>query len=201
MSNNYLYSVNNKKWSIKTIEERKVNKLIQDLAISDFLARIICSRNIEISQAEDFIYPSLKKQLPSPLLLKDMNIAVERISREVRPQSNWNRSKEVLKLSVKNGMLTKTGLMVGLGETDEEVISVMKNMAEIGVKIFTIGQYLQPTKDHLPVNRYVHPEIFQYYKKEGLKLGFSVVESGPLVRSSYHAADHTNIIDSQAKCN
>ena len=81
MSNNYFYSVNNKKWSIKTIEERKVNKLIQDLAISDFLARIFCSRNIKISQAENFIYPSLKKQLPSPLLLKDMNIAVDRISR------------------------------------------------------------------------------------------------------------------------
>jgi single-stranded-DNA-specific exonuclease len=79
LSNNYFYSVNNKKWSIKTIEERKVNKLIQDLAISDFLARIICSRNIEISQAENFIYPSLKKQLPSPLLLKDMNIAVIKV--------------------------------------------------------------------------------------------------------------------------
>ncbi len=80
MNSNYYFSVNNKKWLIKAIEERKVNKLIQDLQISDFLARLICSRNINIDKAENFINPSLRNQLPSPLLLKDMDLAIDRIS-------------------------------------------------------------------------------------------------------------------------
>ena len=89
-------------------------------------------------------------------------------------------------------MLTKTGLMVGLGETNNEVIESMKEMVDLGVEIFNIGQYLQPTKNHLKVQRYVHPDEFQMFKAIGLDLGFKVVESGPLVRSSYHA-------DKQAK--
>lgn len=143
--------------------------------------------------------PSIQKVFDAKPEIYSHNVeTVERISRKVRPQSDWDRSKKVLKISVKNELLTKTGLMVGLGETDEEVLSVMKNMADIGVKIFTIGQYLQPTKHHLPVDRYVHPEVFQYYKKEGLKFGFTVVESGPLVRSSYHAAEHADVINGAA---
>ena len=112
---------------------------------------------------------------------------VERISKRVRKQSDWKRSLDVLKYSVKNKMLTKTGMMVGLGETDEEVFKVMDVVKNIGVEIFNIGQYLQPTKNHLEVDRYVDPEIFKLYKDYGLKIGFKVVESGPLVRSSYHA--------------
>ena len=81
--------------------------------------------------------------------------------------------------------------MVGLGETDEEVLETMVIMSDIGINIFNIGQYLQPTKNHLPVQRYVHPDLFEYYKNEGYKLGFKVVESGPLVRSSYHAASQS----------
>jgi len=84
-------------------------------------------------------------------------------------------------------MLTKTGMMVGLGESDEEVFEAMKYVRNFGVEIFNIGQYLQPTINHLPVNRYVDPEIFLLYKKYGYEIGFKVVESGPLVRSSYHA--------------
>ena len=112
---------------------------------------------------------------------------VERISREVRTQANWQRSFNVLELSVKNGLRTKTGMMVGLGERFDEVITTMKQAAEIGVKIFTIGQYLQPTKNHLPVKRYVEEDEFQDYKLFGLEAGFDVVKSGALVRSSYHA--------------
>ena len=89
-------------------------------------------------------------------------------------------------------MLTKTGLMGGLGETNNEVIESMKEMVDIGVEIFNIGQYLQPTTKHLIVQRYVHPDEFKMFKEIGLDLGFKVVESGPLVRSSYHA-------DKQAK--
>ena len=112
---------------------------------------------------------------------------VKRISKSVRRNSDWDRTLNVLKHAVDNGMLTKTGMMVGLGETDEEVFEAMKFTRSIGVEIFNIGQYLQPTIKHLPVDRYVDPEIFSIYKNYGLKIGFKVVESGPLVRSSYHA--------------
>ena len=137
--------------------------------------------------------PSLQKVFDANPSIFSHNIeCVERISRQVRKQSRWSRSKKVLELSVRNNMLTKTGLMVGLGETNNEVIESMKEMADLGVEIFNIGQYLQPTKNHLKVQRYVHPDEFQMFKVIGLDLGFKVVESGPLVRSSYHA-------DKQAK--
>ena len=137
--------------------------------------------------------PSLKKVFDANPSIFSHNIeCVERISRQVRKQSRWSRSKKVLDLSVQNNMLTKTGLMVGLGETNNEVIQSMKEMVDIGVEIFNIGQYLQPTKKHLKVQRYVHPDEFKMFKEIGLDLGFKVVESGPLVRSSYHA-------DKQAK--
>ena len=112
---------------------------------------------------------------------------VKRISQQVRPQSNWKRSMSVLKASVDWGLETKTGIMVGLGETDREVLEVMQETADLGVSIFNIGQYLQPTKKHLHVQRFVHPDIFEMYREKGLKMGFRVVESGPLVRSSFHA--------------
>ena len=112
---------------------------------------------------------------------------VERISREIRPQSDWNRSLDVLKYAVENNMVTKTGMMVGLGEFDEEVYNTMDLIQSIGIEIFNIGQYLQPTIKHVSVDRYVTPEQFKDYKEYGLSIGFKVVESGPLVRSSYHA--------------
>ena len=118
---------------------------------------------------------------------------VERISKKVRAQSVWSRSLDVLKQSVIKGLRTKTGMMVGLGETNNEVIETMKEVADLGVEIFTIGQYLQPSKKHLPVRRYVEDEDFQMYKKIGLDLGFRVVESGALVRSSYHADEQARL--------
>ena len=117
---------------------------------------------------------------------------VERISRQVRSQSDWNRSLSVLQASIEWGLKTKTGMMVGLGENDSEVLETMQKISELGITIFNIGQYLQPTLNHLPVQRFVHPDIFKMYKERGLEMGFRVVESGPLVRSSYHA-------DKQAK--
>ncbi len=110
----------------------------------------------------------------------------------VRPQASYLRSLAILDKSKRHGCTTKTGLMVGIGETTEEVTAVMKDVRRVGCDILTIGQYLQPTKDHLPVARFVHPDEFETYREKGLVLGFKHVESGPLVRSSYHA-EHQRI--------
>lgn len=119
---------------------------------------------------------------------------VERISKKVRTQSNWQRSLNVLRSSANYGLRTKTGIMVGLGETFDEVLKTMKETYYAGVSIFTVGQYLQPTGKHLKVHRYVSDAEFQDYKNFGLKIGFDIVESGPLVRSSYHAEEQARII-------
>ncbi|MCA9310771.1 MAG: lipoyl synthase [Phycisphaerales bacterium] len=113
---------------------------------------------------------------------------VERMHAVVRPQARYDRSLSVLRWARDAGLIVKTGIMVGIGERDEEVIDVMKAVRDrTEADIFTIGQYLQPTSNHLPIARWVHPDTFEWYREEGLKLGFRVVESGPLVRSSYHA--------------
>ncbi len=118
---------------------------------------------------------------------------VERISKQVRSQANWQRSLDVLRYSVKHGLRTKTGMMVGLGESFDEVVETMEQVRYVGVSIFTIGQYLQPTKNHLPVDRYVSDQEFMDYKNIGLEIGFDVVESGSLVRSSYHADEQARL--------
>ena len=114
---------------------------------------------------------------------------VPRLYRTVRMQANYRQSLEVLERSKRFGSVTKTGLMLGLGERTEEVIEVLQDVSQTKCDILTLGQYLQPTKDHLPVNRYAHPDEFKMLKEIGLRLGFRHVESGPLVRSSYHAAE------------
>lgn len=118
---------------------------------------------------------------------------VERISKTIRTQADWKRSINVLKYSSDHGLLTKTGIMVGLGETSEEVIRTMEEVYDVGVSIFTIGQYLQPTKDHLKVMSYFGKDKFNQYKNIGLEIGFDIVESGPLVRSSYHADEQATL--------
>jgi lipoyl synthase len=115
---------------------------------------------------------------------------VPRLYRTVRPQARYQRSLGVLEAAKKQRLTTKTGIMVGLGETGDEVHSVMEDLRCIGVDILTIGQYLQPTKAHLPVQRYVAPDEFRAWKEFGISRGFAHVESGPLVRSSYHAEEH-----------
>ncbi|HAP36724.1 MAG TPA: lipoyl synthase [Bacteroidetes bacterium] len=114
---------------------------------------------------------------------------VPRLYRTVRPQAHYHRSLEVLERAKSRGFNTKTGIMLGLGETADEVIEVMADLRAVECDIFTIGQYLQPTKNHLPVERYAHPDEFKMLKVKGMEMGFRHVESGPLVRSSYHAAD------------
>jgi len=112
---------------------------------------------------------------------------VPRLYARVRPQAKYERSLGVLRYAKSHGMATKTGLMLGLGETVDEVLEVMKDARETGCDILTLGQYLQPTREHLPVERYVTPAEFQDLKLRGLEMGYPHVESGPLVRSSYHA--------------
>ena len=118
---------------------------------------------------------------------------VERISKAVRTQADWKRSLNVLRYSSDHGLLTKTGIMVGLGETSDEVIKTMEEVHDVGVSIFTIGQYLQPTKNHLKVKSYITEDIFDQYKNIGIEIGFDIVESGPLVRSSYHADEQARL--------
>ncbi|MBL4651833.1 MAG: lipoyl synthase [Flavobacteriales bacterium] len=115
---------------------------------------------------------------------------VRRLTKEVRIQAKYDRSLEVLMRLKKGGMKTKSGMMLGLGEAEEEVIETMTDLRSVNVDVLTLGQYLQPTKEHLPVVEFIKPAQFDKYKEIGLKMGFRYVESGPLVRSSYHAEKH-----------
>jgi lipoyl synthase len=118
---------------------------------------------------------------------------VGRLYRMVRPQAKYERSLEQIKRIREAGKRTKSGIMLGVGETKEEVFKAMDDLAENGLMILTLGQYLQPTKMHLEVAEFIHPDTFAMYKQEGLKRGLKYVESGPLVRSSYHAERHVNV--------
>jgi lipoic acid synthetase len=115
---------------------------------------------------------------------------VRRLTKQVRIQAKYDRSLEVLFRLKKGGMRTKSGVMLGLGETHEEIIETMEDLRSVQVDILTLGQYLQPTPKHLPVVEFITPERFEEYKELGLKMVFRYVESGPLVRSSYHAEKH-----------
>ena len=115
---------------------------------------------------------------------------VRRLTKQVRIQARYDRSLELLFRLKKGGMHTKSGLMLGLGESEQEILETMQDLRNVGVEVLTLGQYLQPTLKHLPVVEFINPEKFEYYKIKGLEMGFRYVESGPLVRSSYHAEKH-----------
>jgi lipoic acid synthetase len=115
---------------------------------------------------------------------------VPRLYRKVRPQAKWERSLEQIRRTKEYGKRTKTGIMVGLGETKEEIFQAMDELVANGCDILTLGQYLQPTKMHIEIAEYVHPDTFAEYREVGMAKGFKYVESGPLVRSSYHAERH-----------
>jgi lipoic acid synthetase len=118
---------------------------------------------------------------------------VKNLYRRVRPQARYERSLEQIRKTKEYGKRTKTGIMLGLGETKDEVFEAMDHLAENGCDILTLGQYLQPTKMHHEVIEFIHPDMFAVYKEEGLKRGLKYVESGPLVRSSYHSERHVNV--------
>lgn len=115
---------------------------------------------------------------------------VRRLTKQVRIQAKYDRSLEVLKRLKDAGLKTKSGIMLGLGETEQEIYETMDDLRAVGCDVLTLGQYLQPTPKHLPVSEFIRPEVFEKYKQVGLEKGFRFVESGPLVRSSYHAEKH-----------
>ena len=112
----------------------------------------------------------------------------------VRPQAKYPRSLELLRRAKEQGFLTKTGLMLGIGETADELVSTLRDIRAQNVDILTLGQYLQPTREHLPIDRWITPDQFAGFKQTALEMGFSAVESGPLVRSSYHADEQAAVV-------
>ena len=134
-----------------------------------------------------------------PDVLNHNTETVPRLYLPVRPQGNFDRSLELLKISKEKGMVTKSGIMLGLGESKEEVIEVLKAWREVKVDLVTLGQYMQPTERHLPVARWVTPAEFDEYRDIGMEMGFTNVFSGPLVRSSYHADEQAQDVVS-ASC-
>ncbi|MFU8843269.1 MAG: lipoyl synthase [Bacteroidales bacterium] len=126
----------------------------------------------------------------SPEVVSHNLETVRRITPIVRSKARYEKSLEVLGMIARSGIRSKTGIMVGLGETTEEVLQTMDDVRALGVEVFTIGQYLQPTRHHLAVKEFITPGLFEKYKEEGMKRGFRHVESGPMVRSSYHAEKH-----------
>jgi lipoyl synthase len=125
-----------------------------------------------------------------PDILNHNTETVPSLYRIVRPQAKYQWSLKVLRRAKEAGFVTKTGIMLGLGEPREELLRTMADLVELKVDILTLGQYLQPTKEHLPVYRYVHPDEFREFHDIGIDMGFRIVEAGPLVRSSYHAEKH-----------
>lgn len=126
----------------------------------------------------------------APEILSHNLETVRRLTKQVRVQAKYDRSLEVLMRAKRAGLRTKSGIMLGLGESDQEVEESMDDLRSVGVDILTLGQYLQPTKAHLAVQEFIHPDVFARFKAIGMEKGFRYVESGPLVRSSYHAEKH-----------
>jgi lipoic acid synthetase len=160
----------------ETIREiRRVNNSCRiEVLIPDFKGDKVALQNV-VDAAPDVINHNIE--------------VVEKLFPVIRPQGDYQRSLSLLKtIKTMNGkMMTKSGFMVGLGETQEQILTTMQELRDAKVDFLTIGQYLQPTKNHAEIKKYYSPQEFQDFKKTALRLGFSHVESGPLVRSSYHA--------------
>jgi len=168
------YGANHWAKTIKSIKE--LNKEItMEVLIPDF--------NGELNLVDKIIEQN-------PEVISHNMETTRRLTPTIRSKATYNQSLKVLKHIADSGITAKSGIMLGLGEKEEEIIQVMDDLLEVGVKVMTLGQYLQPTKNNVEVEEYVSPEKFAEYKEIGLKKGFKVVESGPLVRSSYHAERH-----------
>lgn len=165
----------------------ETNKLIRD-KIPETTIEIL----IPDFKGEEHAFEIIMQQPPD--ILNHNLETVNRLYHAVRPQAKYSRSLDLIRWFKSRGLRTKSGIMVGIGEKKEEVLELMEDLFNHGCDIMTIGQYLQPTKNHLPVDRFVTLNEFKEYKEFGLKLGFKAVESSPLVRSSYHADKHARLI-------
>jgi lipoic acid synthetase len=171
---------------------------LKDGGASIFSETVKRIRDIKINIPVEILIPDFKGEehafeiiMENPPDILNHNLeTVPRLYHAVRPQAKYARSLELLKWFKDKGMKTKSGIMVGIGEKNEEVIDLMRDLAKHKCDVMTIGQYLQPTKNHLPVDRYVSPPEFAMFREEGMKLGIKWIESSPLVRSSYHAEKH-----------
>jgi len=153
-----------------------------------------CTIEILIPDFRGYV-PAFEKIMLNPPDILNHNLeTVPRLYHVVRPQAKYDRSLKLIRWFKDKYLRTKSGIMVGIGEKTGEVLKIMHDLVEHGCDILTIGQYLQPTKNHLPVDRFVTPDEFAMYKEEGLKMGFKIVESSPLVRSSYHADKHARAL-------
>jgi len=160
--------------TVKAVKALNPDTTLETL-VPDFRADINCIQRV-IDAAPEVVSHNIE--------------TVERLTKQVRIQAKYWRSMETLRLLKQGGMRTKSGIMLGLGETKEEVIQTMQDLRDSNVDVITIGQYLQPTKKHLAVHRFVHPDEFKELREIGYNMGFDYVESGPLVRSSYHSEKH-----------
>ena len=171
---------------------------LKDGGASIWVETINAVRRLNPTTTMETLIPDFKGRLKdiqpiidvAPEVVSHNMETVRRLTKKVRIQAKYDRSLDTLRYLHEGGIRTKSGIMAGLGETDEEVVETMKDLRGVGVSVMTIGQYLQPSKKHLPVFEYVHPDKFEMFKNIGVKLGFRIVESGPLVRSSYHAEKH-----------
>lgn len=165
-------------WSRTILETKNMNPYTRvEVLIPDFRGRADLIRLV-INACPEVVSHNLE--------------TVERLTPLIRSAARYQRSLEVIRLIAASGLVAKSGIMLGLGETDAEVLQTMDDLLQAGCKVLTIGQYLAPTKDHLPVCEYFPPDHFDRLKREGLKKGFRFVESSPLVRSSYRAEEHVN---------
>ncbi len=172
---------------------------LADGGASVWAATIRAVRHRNPQTAIEVLVPDFKGHLPDidtvlaarPDIFNHNVETVERLQKPVRVQARYDRSRAVLRHAKARGFTTKTGIMLGLGERREEIEQTLRDIVSDGAEILTVGQYLQPTPRHLPVARWVPPEEFQYWKEFGLSIGLGVVESGPLVRSSYHADEQS----------
>jgi lipoyl synthase len=173
---------------------------LRDGGASVWAASIRATRYQNPQCAIEVLVPDFKGQLElvdivlaaKPDIFNHNLETVERLQRPVRVQARYDRSRSVLRHGKSRGFTTKTGIMLGLGETPEEIEQTLRDVASDKTDILTLGQYLQPSPQHLPVARWAPPEEFKHWKEFGLSLGIGVVESGPLVRSSYHADEQSS---------
>lgn len=170
---------------------------------ADIFSEIVKLTKIEIpSCTVEILIPDFKGEqqayeiiMQSPPDILNHNLeTVKRLYHAVRPQAKYERSLDLISWFKTRDLKTKSGIMVGIGEDNDEVVELMEDLVDAGCDILTIGQYLQPTKQHLPVHRFVSPEEFTMFKEEGLRIGFKIVESSPLVRSSYHADEQARAV-------